>query len=152
MGIYLATAIALIFYLVLAWFAGTWLHLQGTTLWLVRGGLALIGFAGAGVFLWFHRKLTRDTTESGIGPGAPVLTEVDALLNQADQKLKSAKLTAGASLRTLPIVFLLGEPNSAKTSTVLHSGLDAELLAGVVLPETENLPTHPFKLSVFQGT
>ncbi len=44
MGIYLATAIALILYLVLAWFAGTWLHLQGTTLWLVRGGLALIGF------------------------------------------------------------------------------------------------------------
>jgi type VI secretion system protein ImpL len=152
MGIYLATAIALIFYLVLAWFAGTWLHLQGTTLWLVRGGLALIGFIGAGAFLWFHRKLTRDTSESGIGPGAPVLTEIDALLNQADQKLKSAKLTAGASLRTLPIVFLLGEPNSAKTSTMLHSGLDAELLAGVVYRETETVPTSTLNIWFSRGT
>jgi type VI secretion system protein ImpL len=152
MGIYLATAIALILYLVLAWFAGTWLHLQGTTLWLLRGGLALIGFIGAGVFLWFHRKLTRDASESGIGPGAPVLTEIDALLNQADQKLKSAKLTAGASLRTLPIVFLVGEPNSAKTSTVLHCGLDPELLAGVVYRETETVPTNTLNIWFARGT
>ncbi len=152
MGIYLATAIDLILYLVLAWFAGTWLHLQGTTLWLVRGGLALIGFFGAGVFLWFHRKLTRDASESGLGPGAPVLTEIDALLNQADQRLKSAKLTAGASLRTLPIVFLLGEPNSAKTSTVLHSGLDPELLAGVVYRETETVPTNTLNIWFARGT
>src|SRR5271166_2958551 len=101
--VYLATAIVLILYLVLAWFAGNWLHLQGASLWLVRGGLALIGVIGAGVFLWFHRKLTRDAGEPGVGAGAPVITEIDALLNQADQKLKSARLTAGASLRTLPI-------------------------------------------------
>ena len=142
MVVYLATAIVLVLYLVLAWFVGTWLHLQGASLWLVRGGLALIGLVGAGVFLWFHRKLTRDAGESGVGVGAPVVTEIDALLNQADQRLKSAKLTAGASLRTLPIVFLLGEPNSAKTSTVLHSGLDPELLAGVVYRETETVPTN----------
>ncbi len=142
MGVYLATAIVLVLYMVLAWFVGTWLHLQGASLWLVRGGLALIGLVGAGVFLWFHRKLTRDAGELGVGPGAPVLTEIDALLNHADQKLKSAKITAGASLRTLPIVFLLGEANSAKTSTVLHSGLDPELLAGVVYRETETVPTN----------
>src|SRR5260370_25972667 len=137
MGAYLATAIVLVLYLLLAWFAGTWLHLQGAGIWLVRLGLALIGFIGAGVFLWFYRRLTRDAIESGTGPGAPVITEIDALLNQADHKLKSAKLSVGASLRTLPIVFLLGEPNSAKTSTVLHSGLDPELLAGDVYPVTE---------------
>jgi|CZLA01.1.fsa_nt_gi type VI secretion system protein ImpL len=152
MGIYLATAIGLILYLVLAWFAGSWLHLQGTTLWMVRGGLALIGFIGAGAFLWFHHKLTRDAGESGIGPGAPVVTEIDALLNQADQRLKAAKLTAGASLRTLPLVFLLGEPNSAKTSTVLHSGLDPELLAGVVYRETETVPTNTLNIWFARGT
>jgi len=72
MGVYLATAIVLVLYLVLAWFVGDWLHLQGSSLWLVRGSLALIGFIGAGVFLWFHRKLTRDTSDLGVGPGAPV--------------------------------------------------------------------------------
>jgi len=151
MGIYLATAIALILYLVLAWFVGSWLRLQGTNLWLVRGGLALIGVIGAGVFLWFHRKLTHDA-ETGVGPGAPLLTEIEALLNQADQKLKSAKPTAGASLRTLPVVFLLGEPNSAKTSTMLHSGLDPELLAGVVYRETETVPTNTLNLWYARGT
>ena len=150
MGLYLATAIVLILYMVLAWFAGSWLHLQGTSLWLVRGGLALIGCVGAAVFLWFHRKLTRGS-ESGVGPGAPVLTEIDALLNQADQRLKSAKLTAGASLRTLPIVFLLGESNSAKTSTMLHSGLDPELLAGVVYRETETAPTNTLNIWFARG-
>jgi type VI secretion system protein ImpL len=152
MGAYLATAIVLVLYLLLAWFAGTWLHLQGGEIWLVRLGLALIGFIGAGVFLWFYRRLTRDAVESGIGPGAPVVNEIDALLNQADHKLKSAKLTAGTSLRTLPIVFLLGEPNSAKTSTVLHSGLDPELLAGVVYRETETAPTNTLNVWFARGT
>jgi type VI secretion system protein ImpL len=152
MGAYLATAIVLILYLVLAWFAGSWLHLQAASLWLVRGGLALIGFIGAGVFLWFHRKLTRDAGEPGMGAGASVLTEIDALLNQADEKLKSAKLKAGASLRTFPIVFLLGEPNSAKTSTMLHSGLDPELLAGVVYRETETAPTNTLNIWFARGT
>ena len=152
MGIYLATAIVLIAYLLLAWFAGSWLHLQGSSLWLVRGGLALIGFIGAGVFLWFHRKLTRDGTALGVGMGAPVITEIDALLNQADRKLKAAKITGGASLRTVPIVFLLGEPNSAKTSTMLHSGLDPELLAGVVYRETETVQTNTLNLWFARGT
>ena len=152
MGVYLATAIVLILYLVLAWFVGTWLHLQGASLWLVRVGLALIGLVGAGVFLWFHRKLTRDAGEAGAGAGAPVVTEIDALLNQADLRLKSAKLTAGASLRTLPIVFLLGEPNSAKTSTLLHSGLDPELLAGVVYREAETVPTNTLNVWFARGT
>jgi type VI secretion system protein ImpL len=152
MGIYLATAIALILYLVLAWFAGSWLRLQGPNLWLVRVGLAVIGITGAGLFLWFRRKLTRDSAEAGIGPGAPILTEIEALLNQADSKLKAAKPTAGASLRTLPVVLLVGEPNSAKTSTMLHSGLDPELLAGVVHRDTETVPTNTLNLWYARGT
>ena len=152
MGVYLATAIVLILYLVLAWFAGDWLRLQSASLLLVRGGLALIGFLGAAVFLWFHRKLTRDVGEPGMTAAAPVLTELYALLNQADENLKSAKLTAGASLRTLPIVFLLGEPNSAKTSTMLHSGLDPELLAGVLYRETEMAPTNTLNIWFAHGT
>jgi type VI secretion system protein ImpL len=152
MGVYLATAIVLILYAVLAWFVGTWLHLQGASLWLVRVGLALIGFLGAGVFLWFHRKLRSDAGESGFGPGAPVTIEIDALLNQADQKLRSAKLTSGTTLRALPIVFLLGEPNSAKTSIMLRSGLDPELLAGVVYRETETVPTNTLNVWFARGT
>jgi len=81
----------------------------------------------------------------------PWRTEIDALLNQADQRLKSAKQTAGASLRTLPVVFLLGEPNSAKTSTMLHSGLDPELLAGVVYRETGDRPHQHSKYLVLRA-
>ncbi len=56
MNIYLVTGAALLVYLVFVWFLGNLLHLHGSSLWILRIGLSVIGIAAAVVFLWFKRK------------------------------------------------------------------------------------------------
>jgi type VI secretion system protein ImpL len=45
-------------------------------------------------------------------------------------------------LSNLPVVFVIGEPGSTKTSTLLNSGLDPELLAGNVYQDNAVTPTR----------
>ena len=42
---YLITGIILLVYLVLVWMLGGWLQLKSPDIWVLRGGLALIGIA-----------------------------------------------------------------------------------------------------------
>ncbi|PYY13139.1 MAG: hypothetical protein DMG61_14385 [Acidobacteria bacterium] len=128
MGIYIITAVVLVICLVLSWLVGSLLHLQGASLWILRGILSLLCIAGAGLFLWFHRRVKRE--ESGLGVAAAG-AEIDVLLREADRKLKASR-AASATISSMPAIFILGESGSAKTSVMLHSGLEPELLAGQV--------------------
>jgi len=128
MGIYIITAVVLLVCLVLSWLVGSILHLQGTSVWVLRGILSLLCLAGAGLFLWFDRKVKRE--ESGAGVAAAG-TEIDVLLREADRKLKASR-AASTTIASMPVIFILGESGSAKTSVILHSGLEPELLAGQV--------------------
>jgi type VI secretion system protein ImpL len=126
----IVTAVLLIVYLALAWFAGTLIELNGARLWVLRIALAMIGFVAAGLFLWFERKLKRDRLMSG--PNAGFVTEIDSLLQAAAGKLREKNIPL---LSGLPIVYVLGESNTAKTSVLQYCGLEPELLAGE--PERE---------------
>ncbi|HWY67386.1 MAG TPA: ImcF-related family protein [Terriglobales bacterium] len=128
MGIYIITAVLLLVCLIISWLVGSILHLQGTSLWLLRGILSLLCIAGAGLFLWFHRKVKREESGAGIAAAG---TEIDVLLREADRKLKASR-AASATIASMPVIFILGESGSAKTSVMLHSGLEPELLAGQV--------------------
>ncbi len=143
MGIYWVTGGILLAYLVLAWFLGSWLPLHGSDLWILRGGLAFIGLVGAGTFLWFHRK--SEAARAG-GGGEPADSsspaDIDLLVHEALGRLKSSTLGRGATLRNLPLVFLVGDSGSTKTTTILHSALDPELLAGHVYQDNDVLPTR----------
>ena len=68
MVVYWVTGGILIVYLVLVWFVGSWLQLHGSDLWILRGGLWLIGLIGAGTFLWFYRKKKAEQASAGTGP------------------------------------------------------------------------------------
>ncbi len=68
--------------------------------------------------------------------------EIDALVRDAERRLAASNLAQGAKLSNMPVVFVLGEEGSTKTTTVLHSGLDPELLAGQVYQDTNVLPTR----------
>lgn len=128
MGIYIITAVALVVGLILSWLMGSLLHLQGTSLWLLRGILSFLCIAGAALFLWFYRKVKREESGTGVvAAGA----EIDVLLREADRKLKASRM-ASATIASMPVIFILGERGSAKTSVMLHSGLEPELLAGHV--------------------
>ncbi|MGA8152339.1 MAG: ImcF-related family protein [Terriglobales bacterium] len=142
MLVYLVTGIILLVYLVLVWFVGTWLHLLGSSLWFLRGALAVIGLIAAGVFLWFHHKSKKEQEASGAGQADAQTGEIDAIVHTATRRLKASTLGRGASLSNLPLVFLLGDSGSTKTSTIIHSALDPELLAGQVYQDNQVLPTQ----------
>src|SRR5271166_4874198 len=144
MVVYWVTGGILLVYLVLVWFLASWLHLHGTDVWILRGALALIGLLAAGSFLWFYRKnkaAGRREQEVDAGEGSTT-KDIDLLVHEAVRRLKSSTLGRGATLGNLPLLFLLGEPGSTKTTTIINSALDPELLAGQVYQDSNVLPTR----------
>jgi type VI secretion system protein ImpL len=140
--VYWVTGAILLVYLLLVWFLGAWINPPGSGIWVLRIGLWLIGILGASFTVWwFHRQAKASEAEGApISPG--VTSEVDLLVRDAVRKLKGSAMSRGATLRNLPLIFLLGEPGSAKTTTILHSGLDPELLAGHVYQDNIVAPTR----------
>ena len=121
----IVTGIVLMIYLALAWMAGSFIGGSGARVWVLRLGLWIIGFVAAGLFLWFERKLKHHRIMGG--PNSPFFSELDALLNHAAMRLHQR---SGVVLTSLPIVYVVGESNSAKTSILEHCGAQPELLAG----------------------
>src|SRR5271166_1879627 len=132
----LITALILLVYLVLGWFAGTWLGLAGTKVWIFRGAIWLIGIVAAAFVIWFfwNKQKQEKAAQAEVEPAAT--DEIDTLIREAERKLSQSRLAKGARFGTVPVVFVVGESKSAKTSTILHSGLDAELLAGHVYQDS----------------
>lgn len=131
------TLLALCAYLVLAWFVGSWLHLTGSSLWVLRGGLALLGILAAAAFLFFYLREHRGSA----GPSASD-SDIDVLVANAMKRLQNSPLPQKHSLDSLTTVFLLGDSGSTKTSVVMNSGLEPELLAGQVYQDTNVVPTR----------
>jgi type VI secretion system protein ImpL len=68
--------------------------------------------------------------------------EISMLIRGAEAKLAAAKIENGARVGNLPALLLVGEQGSTKTSVMLHSGIEAELLAGQVYQNNEVAPTR----------
>jgi type VI secretion system protein ImpL len=146
---HLAALGASVFVVVLAWFSGNWFHLMGWDRAILSGGILVIGAALIGGFLLWKRSSPSVGTiagkvpkiETGQSGGDPlpssglVPEDITVLIRDAEAKVASARLGHGAKLNNLRVIVLLGEPGSGKTSAVLHSGLDPELLAGQVYQE-----------------
>ena len=141
---YIGTGISLLVYFAAAWLIAPVLGLQGSDVWVLRGGLALIGILAAVVFLWSFNKISKQK-EGAVGvSGASGRgdVEIETLLRDAEARLKGSNLGRTASLKTLPVFFVLGDAGTTKTSTLIHSGLDAELVAGQVFHENELVSTR----------
>ena len=76
---------------------------------------------------------------------AALKDELDLLLNDANRKLRESQQGA-KSLESLPLIYILGDPGSAKTTMVLQSGLEPELLAGSASQTGEQAPTQTLNL------
>jgi type VI secretion system protein ImpL len=141
--VYWLTGGVLLVYLVLVWFIGTWANPPGAGIWFLRIGLWLIGLFGAGFAAWwFHRQAkAAEGTDTEFIPSAAT-GEVDLLVRDAVRRLKKSALGRGASLGNLPLIFLVGDPGSTKTTTIIHSALDPELLAGHVYQDNTVVPTR----------
>lgn len=148
---------AAILVLLILWFVGPIFHVTGANALVLRGGILLLGaIAIVGLLLWARSKrasISQPGTEtpSANAPKMPSLSGADAsgvshdieiLAREASVKVAAARMGAGAKLSSLPVVFLVGETGSGKTSILDQSGLDAELLAGQVFQESSVVPTR----------
>jgi type VI secretion system protein ImpL len=142
---YWIVAIALIVWIVLAWLAGPWMNLQGKDLWVLRGALILIGLAAFITSVWWFRELDEERLAQITEEGMPGADEIDILMRKAQVSLDALQL-GKAEFCDLSAVLVLGEAGSAKTSVVLHSGLDPQLLAGQTVQNNIPIPTRALNL------
>ena len=139
---YAIAVLALIVWLVLSFFIASWLHLQGSSVWILRIVLALIGIAAFITVVWWFRMRDKERAAEmaqGAGGGA---TEIEVLIREAETRLQASQLGRKAKIGNLPLFFVVGESGSAKTSVILHSGLEPELLAGHTGQDKVPVPTR----------
>ena len=107
---------------------------SGTRRWVLIGILWLLGILAAAAVVWFlARKQKEKAAAADAGRSGADTGEIEALVKAAESKLAAAR---AGKIGSLPAIFVIGEPGSTKTSTVVHSGLEAELLAGQVYQDT----------------
>ena len=137
--IYLLVLVVVIAAALLAYGAGGLLHLQGTPLIVLVVSIVLAGLVAAVAILVIHLRAKKRRREEAAGSGGE--SELDLLLDDANRKLRTAQHQGPKSLNGLPLLYLLGEAGSAKTTIVLRSGLDPELIAGSAPREGDVSPT-----------
>ena len=118
----------------------------GTRRWILIGALWVVGIIAAAVVVWFlsrREKQAAAKEEAAASPAGAESGEIEALIREAEGKLTSAR---AGKIGTLPGIFLIGESGSTKTSTVVHSGLEPELLAGQVYQNSNVVPTPAVNL------
>jgi type VI secretion system protein ImpL len=120
------------------------LHFEGTKLILFIAILGLIGLLALVLILWLmHKAAAAAGGASGSGgPDTPDSINLNILLRDADAKIRQTGRAGAKSLASLPLIYVMGDENSAKTQTVLQSGLDPELLAGNVYQDGYIVPTQ----------
>jgi type VI secretion system protein ImpL len=143
---------ALLAYLILAWFAGGLLGLTGAKLWILRAGLGLIGLLAACAvvgYFWAQQKAAT-APEEGIDSTGD--SDIASLMSEAGRKLGAAHLGNASRIDAMPAILVLGEGFSSKTSVVLHSGLEPELLSGQVFQEGKVISTRGANIWYSHGT
>lgn len=143
MLVYVLVAVVVLVAALLAFGIAALLHLTGTAYILFVSLVLLLGIVAAVVILVMHFKAKKNAGQEGDGSGAT--GELDLLLNEANRKLKESQQGA-KSLDMLPLIYVLGEAGSAKTTTVMMSGLNPELVAGAVPAEGQTVPTTVINL------
>jgi type VI secretion system protein ImpL len=114
------------------------LHFEGTRLVLFCVILGLLGAAAIAFVIWYLHKMSGGSAQAG--PDTPDAINLSTLLRDADGRIRQAG--RAKSLASLPLIYVIGDENSAKTQTVLQSGLDPELIAGNVYRDGIIAPTQ----------
>ena len=149
--IWIIAGAVLLAYLVAALIVGRVLGLAGRDAWVLRGGLTVLGVVSAALIVWFFR----DKTPAGPPTAeARLAAEVEQLFASARTQLTAAKSdnTKDARFAKLPIVLVFGPEGSTKTTAVVRSGLEPELLAGEAMRGDTVAPTKTANVWYAQGT
>ena len=139
-NLYWGAAASLIFFVGVGFLCAHFLHLQGQEFMFFMMLMSALGISASAFFYFFQSKAQQrmEPQAAGAGggtaavPGSGASPEVDQLIKDADQRLASSKGSPGAAISNLPLIFVIGDQGATKTSVILHSGLEPELLAGQV--------------------
>jgi type VI secretion system protein ImpL len=139
-----------VFEALVSWWSGSALGLTGQKLMVFRGLMIFLGAVGIGAFAFWksHKDKAKEllVRAQGQDPSAAAAAgdsaDVNFLIADAESKLAAAQVEKGVKLGTLPQIYIVGDTGAAKTSSVINSAIDAELLAGQVYQETNVIATR----------
>lgn len=120
----------------------------GTRGWLLRGGLLFFGVVAAVLVLLYLLARARARQEPEIEGG----DDIGQAIAAAEARLAASNLTTESHIGRLPLAVVLGTSGSTKSSVLMHSGLDPELLAGEVMRGDTVVPTDPVNVWYAHGT
>lgn len=140
MLVYLLVAAVLLVAALLAFGMAGLLHLHGVSLIVFVVVILLIGLVAAAAILILHFRAKKDQQSEGDLSADNATGDLDLLLNDANRKLRESQKGA-KTLDLVPVLYIFGEQGSAKTTQVVRSGLDQELLAGILPREGDAAPT-----------
>ncbi len=150
MIVYILAALVVLLAALMAFGIAALLHLQGAAYAIFVIVLLLIGIGAAVAIIVMHRRSKRQEEEEASGASGGEAGDIDLLLNDVNRKLRNSPQGV-KTLDELPLVYLLGQSGSAKTTTVVQSGMDAELVAGTASHGSEQTSTESLNLW-FTGT
>lgn len=148
MNIYWAGCGVFVIYMISAFALTSLTKLTGSDLWLLRGALASLGISSYGIFYWWisqrQAKKQAAASQTAGGGAAPKEAEgdVDILFREAETRLAASKLAQETRIANLPVFLVMGDAGSVKTTTMVHSGIEPELLAGHIYHENNVVPTR----------
>jgi type VI secretion system protein ImpL len=116
---------------------GRWFGLEG---WALGALLIVLFFVGFGIGYLIHRRIR---AKRG---GDEAEDSIDLLVAGARARLASTRGGKRSHLGRYPVILVVGPSSSTKTSIVVNSGLDPELLAGEVHRSEQVVPTDSANL------
>ena len=119
--------------------------MHGTAHILFVSIVLLLGIIAAVVIIIVHLRAKKQQATDSLEPAAGAAGDLDLMIEEANRKLRVSQQGA-KSLDAIPLLYILGDAGSAKTTHVMHSGLDPELVAGAVPQGPESLPTAVLNL------
>lgn len=140
----------LLLFILLAWLLGWILGVQGGGAWIFRGSLIFLGLVAAVLVFFFIRR--RGGGEAEAEGGGREDDELASVVSMARSRLAASAATTTSKLGKLPVMLVLGPSGSTKTSVVVHSGMDPELLAGEVHRGEAVIPTEAANIWFAQST
>lgn len=137
---YLLAALVVVIAAAIAFGIAALLHMQGLTYLLFVALILLFGISAAIVIIVMHLRAKKESGSERDGVPSEAKAELDLLVNDANRKLRESQQGA-KTLEYLPLIYILGDENTAKTTIVLQSGLEPELLAGSISKDSAQIPT-----------
>lgn len=145
------SGVGLVVFWILLWVGTAFLGVHGSHLLALRLALMLLGAIAAIAIVWFFSR-QQENLPTDLDAAVSGQDDIGALFRGAERKLSAARLPNGARIGNLPAILLLGESGSVKTSALVNSGLEAELLAGHIYQDSSVAPTRLANLWFSRGT